>query len=75
MGLISDIFIFLICCIPYFFGFLSISLALWLSLYSIIEFVHDAYLGFFIWLDIPWLIVKIIFAIVIGCFGMTFITA
>ena len=75
MELISDIFILLINCIPYFFGFLSIALALWLILYSIIEFVHDIYFGFFIWLDILWLIAKIIFAIMLGCFGMTFIIA
>lgn len=74
MGIVSNIFIVILNSIPYFFGFLAIAIAVWVFLYSLIEFIHDTYLGLSVWyLDLIWLIVKIIFAIITFCFGMTLI--
>lgn len=75
MGLISDIFIFLVSCIPYCFGILILVLAIYIVVSSIAEFIDDIRFKLSVlWLDIPWLIAKFIFAIIIFCFGMTFIT-
>ena len=75
MGLISDIFIFLVSCIPYCFGILILVLAIYIVVSSIAEFINDIRFKLcVIWLDIPWLIAKLIFAIIVGCLGMTFIS-
>ena len=74
MELISDIFIFLVSCIPYCFGILTLVLAIYIVVSSIAEFIDDIRFKLsVIWLDILWLIAKLIFAIIVGCFGMTFI--
>ena len=75
MGLISDIFIFLVSCIPYCFGILTLVLAIYIVVSSIAEFIDDIRFKLsVIWLDILWLIAKLIFAIIVGCCGMTFIS-
>ena len=75
MGLISDIFIFLVSCIPYCFGILVLVLAIYIAVSSIAEFIDDIRFNLsVIWLAILWLIVKLIFAIIVGCCGMTFIS-
>ena len=74
MELISDIFIFLVSCIPYCFGILTLVLAIYIVVSSIAEFIDDIRFNLsVIWLAILWLIAKLIFAIIVGCFGMTFI--
>lgn len=74
MGLISDIFIFLVGCIPYFFGFFAMILAIYIVVSSIAEFIDDIRFKLSVlWLEILWLIAKLIFAIIVGCLGMTFI--
>lgn len=73
MGLISDLFIFLVSCIPYCFGILILVLAIYIVVSSIAEFIDDIRFKLSVlWLDTLWLIVKIIFAIIVSCFGMTF---
>ena len=74
MELISDIFIFLVSCIPYCFGILTLVLAIYIVVSSIAEFIDDIRFKLSVlWLEILWLIAKLIFAIIVGCFGMTFI--
>lgn len=74
MGLISDIFIFLVSCIPYCFGILVLVLAIYIVVSSIAEFIVDIHFKIrVLWLEILWLIAKLIFAIIVGCCGMTFI--
>ena len=74
MGLISDIFIFLVSCIPYCFGILALVLVIYIVVCSIAEFIDDIRFKLsIIWLAILWLIAKLIFAIIVGCCGMTFI--
>ena len=73
MELISDIFIFLVSCIPYCFGILILVLAIYIVVSSIAEFIDDIRFKLsVIWLDILWLIAKLIFAVIVGCCGMTF---
>ena len=75
MELISDIFIFLVCCIPYCFGILVLVLAIYIVVSSIAEFITDIRFNLnVIWLSILWLMAKLIFAIIVGCCGMTFIS-
>lgn len=75
MELISDIFIFLVSCIPYCFGILTLVLAIYIVVSSIAEFIDDIRFKLSVlWLEILWLIAKLIFAIIVGCFGMTFIS-
>ena len=75
MELISDIFIFLACCIPYCFGILTLVLAIYIVVSSIAEFIDDIRFKLSVlWLEILWLIAKLILAIIVGCFGMTFIS-
>lgn len=75
MGLISDIFIFLVSCIPYCFGILVLVLAIYIVVSSIAEFITDIRFNLnVIWLSILWLMAKLIFAIIVGCCGMTFIS-
>ena len=74
MELISDIFIFLVSCIPYCFGILTLVLAIYIVVSSIAEFIDDIRFKLSVlWLEILWLIAKLIFAIIVGCCGMTFI--
>lgn len=76
MGLISDIFIFLVSCIPYCFGILALVLAIYIVVSSIVEFIDDVHFRLSaIWLAIPWLIAKLIFAIIVGCFGVTLLVS
>lgn len=75
MELISDIFIFLVSCIPYCFGILVLVLAIYIVVSSIAEFITDIRFNLnVIWLSILWLMAKLIFAIIVGCCGMTFIS-
>lgn len=75
MGLISDIFIFLVSCIPYCFGILVLVLAIYIVVSSIAEFITDIRFNLnVIWLSILWLMAKLIFAIIVGCCGMAFIS-
>ena len=74
MELISDIFIFLVCCIPYCFGILTLVLAIYIVVSSIAEFIDDIRFKLSVlWLELLWIIAKLIFAIIVGCFGMSFI--
>lgn len=75
MELVSDIFIFLVSCIPYCFGILTLVLAIYIVVSSIAEFITDIRFNLnVIWLSILWLMAKLIFAIIVGCCGMTFIS-